>query len=71
MPAPIATSSPQAKMLARIQKGLVKMGSKAPHKLMPFLRHVRALLGKDSTAEQIDAVVAMLEKAGTVRVAGD
>lgn len=64
-------SSPEAKTLTRIQKGLVKMGSKAPTKLKPFLRRVGALLGKGSTAEQIDAMVAKLEKAGAVRVAGD
>lgn len=69
--APAAAPSPEAKTLARIQKGLVKMGNKAPHKLKPFLRHVGALLGKGSTAEQIDAVVAKLEGAGVVRVAGD
>lgn len=69
--APAAALNPEAKMLARIQKGLVKMGSNAPTKLKPFLRHIGALLGKDSTAEQIDAVVAKLEAANTVRVAGD
>jgi hypothetical protein len=70
-PAPAAVPGPDAKTLSRIQKGLIKMGDKAPHKLTPFLRHVGALLGKGSTAEQIDAVVAKLEKAGAVRVAGD
>lgn len=69
--APAAAPSPEAKTLARIRKSLVKMGNKAPHKLKPFLRHVGALLGKGSTAEQIDAVVAKLEAAGVVRVAGD
>lgn len=69
--APAAASSLDAKTLARIQKGLTKMGNKAPHKLMSFLRHVAALLGKGSTAEQIDAVVAKLEAAGVVRVTGD
>ncbi len=64
-------TSPDPKTLARIQKGLTKMGNNAPHKLMPFLRHVGALLGKGSSAEQIDAVVAKLEAAGVVRVAGD
>jgi hypothetical protein len=59
--APAAASSLDAKTLARIQKGLTRMGNKAPHKLTPFLRHVGALLGKGSTAEQIDAVVAKLE----------
>lgn len=70
-PALSAVPSPEAKTLARIQKGLAKMGNKAPHKLKPFLRHVGALLGKDSTAAQIDAVVAKLEATGAVRVAGD
>jgi hypothetical protein len=69
--APAAAPSPDAKTLARIQKGLIKMGNKAPHKLKPFLRLVGALLGKGSTAGQIDAVVAKLEGAGVVRVAGD
>lgn len=66
-----AAHSPDARALTRIQNGLVKMGNKAPHKLIPFLRHVGALLGKGSTAKQIDAMVAKLEKAGTLRVAGD
>lgn len=67
--APQAT--PEAKTLARIQQGLIKMGSKAPHKVKPFLRHVGALLGKDSTAEQIDGMVAKLEAAGAVWFIGD
>jgi Rieske Fe-S protein len=70
-PVPAAVPCPEGKTFTRIQKGLLKMGDKAPHKLKPFLRHVGALLGKGSTAEQIDAVVAKLEKAGSVRVAGD
>jgi hypothetical protein len=57
--------------LARIQNGLIKMGSKAPQKVKPFLRHVGALLGKDCTAEQIDAMVAKLEAAGAVWFIGD
>ncbi|MDO8772268.1 MAG: PIN domain-containing protein [Burkholderiaceae bacterium] len=67
--APQAT--PEAKTLARIQKGLIKMGSKAPQKVKPFLRHVGALLGQGSTAEQIDAMVAKLEAAGSVWFIGD
>lgn len=70
-PTPAPAVSAAAKTLARIQKGLVKMGSAAPQKVKPFLRHVGALLGQGSTAEQIDAVVAGLEAAGTVRVIGD
>ena len=38
---------------------------------MPFLRHLGAQLGKGSTAKQIDAMVARLEKSGTVWVEGD
>ncbi len=66
-----AASNLEAKTLARIRKGFTKMGNKAPHKLKPFLRHVGALLGEGSTAEQIDAVVAKLQAAGVVRVVGD
>jgi hypothetical protein len=68
-PAPQVT--PEAKLLARIQQGFIKMGSKAPQKVKPFLRHVGALLGKGSTAEQIDAMVAKLEAAGSVWFIGD
>jgi hypothetical protein len=63
--------TPEAKLLARIQQGFIKMGSKAPQKVRPFLRHVGALLGKGSTAEQIDAIVAKLEAAGSVWFIGD
>jgi len=45
--------------------------SKAPRRLKPFQRHIGAQLGKGSTAEQIDAVVAKLEAVGVVRVVGD
>lgn len=69
--APAESSSLDAKTLDRIRNGLTKMGNKAPNRLKPFLRHVGALLGKGSTAEQIDAVVAKLEAAGVVRVTGD
>lgn len=70
-PASAPQETPEAKTLARIQKGFIKMGSKAPQKLKPFLRHVGAQLGKDSTAEQIDAMVAKLEAAGSVWFIGD
>ena len=67
----VAAPSLEAKTFTRIQKGLIKMGNKAPHKLNPFLRHIGAQLGMGSTEEQIDAMVAKLEAAGAVRVAGD
>jgi len=68
---PAPQVAPEAKVLARIQKGFIKMGSKAPQKVKPFLRHVGALLGKGSTAEQIDAIVAKLAAAGSVWFIGD
>ncbi len=64
-------ASPEAKALARIQKGLLNMGSQAPHKVKPFLRHVGALLGEGSTAEQIDAMVDKLVATGAVGFIGD
>jgi hypothetical protein len=70
-PAPATQVATDAKILTRIQKGFIKMGSKAPQKVKPFLRHVGALLGKDSTAEQIDAMVAKMEAAGSVWFIGD
>lgn len=68
---PKAAASSDAKKLIRIKNGLVKMGNKAPHKLKSFQRHVGALLGKDATAEEIDAMVKKLEKSNAVRIAGD
>ena len=50
---------------------VLKMGPERPTKTKSFLRHIGAMLGQGSTAEQIDAVVAELEQAGVVRVEGD
>jgi hypothetical protein len=55
----------------RVGKALAKMGAERPTKLKSFLRHVKAMLGQDSTAEQIDAVVHKLEQAKVVRIAGE
>jgi hypothetical protein len=63
--------APDTKEFSRIKAGLIKMGNKAPHKLTSFLRHIGAQLGKNSTAEQIDAVVEKLERAKVVHIAGD
>jgi PIN domain len=68
---PKASAPLEPKEFTRIKNGLAKMGDKAPHKLNSFLRHLKSLLGKDSTAEQIEAVVQKLEQANVVRVAGD
>jgi PIN domain len=72
IPTQLQSSVPaERKELLRIQKGLANMGDKAPHKFKSFQRHIGALLGKDSTTTQIDAVIHALEEAGTVHIAGD
>ena len=70
-PTSVPQATPETKTLARIQQGLIRMGSKAPQKVKPFRRHVGALLGKGSTAEQIAAIVAKLEATGAVWFIGD
>ena len=50
---------------------LAELRQRPRTKLQAFLRHIGALLGKGSTAEQIDGAVQKLEKSGLVRVAGD
>lgn len=47
------------------------MGANAPSKLKSLLRHVRAQLGKDSTAEDIDSVLQKLENADVVKISGE
>jgi len=63
--------SPESKGFTRVRKALARMGAERPAKLMSFLRAVKAMLGKDSTAEEVDAVVHKLEQAKLVRVTGD
>lgn len=47
------------------------MGDKRPRKLASFLRHVQAILGKDSSAETVETVVRDLERSKMVHIAGD
>ena len=61
----------EGKAFARVKKAVLKMGPERPTKSKSFRRHIGAMLGQGSTAEQIDAVVAELEQAGVVRVEGD
>ena len=61
----------EAKAFARIKKAVAKLGVERPTKSKSFLRHIGATVGQGSKAEQIDAVVAKLEKEGVVRIAGD
>lgn len=61
----------ESKEFLRIKKGLAKMGDKAPTKRKSFLSHVKALLGKDATTEQLDELVQKLLQAGVVQITGD
>ena len=67
----ISALTAEAKAFARIRKAVSKMGAERPVKIKSFLRHIGALMGQGSTAEQIDAVVAKLEQAEVVRISGD
>ncbi len=68
---PKAAPASESKEFTRIKKALGKMGAERPTKRKSFLRHVQAMLGKDSTAEQVDALVHQLEQAKVVRIAGE
>jgi PIN domain len=61
----------ESKEFLRIKKGLTKMGDKAPTKRKSFLSHVKALLGKDATSEQLDELVQKLQEAGVVQITGE
>ena len=61
----------QAKAFARIKKAVSKMGAERPTKTKSFLRHSGAMVGQASKAEQIDVVVAKLEKDGAIGITGD
>lgn len=61
----------ESKEFLHIKKGLTKMGDKAPTKRKSFLSHVKALLGKDATTEQLDELVQKLLQAGVVQIAGE
>lgn len=62
---------PESKEFLRIKKGLAKMGDKAPTKRKSFLSHVKALLGKDATTEQLDELVQKLLQTGVVQITGE
>jgi len=68
---PAAAAGSESKAYLRVKKALAKMGKEFPHKLKSFQRHVQAMLGKDSTAAQMEEVVRHLERAGIVTIAGD
>lgn len=71
-PAPPAqpTATPEAKLLARITKGLAKMGDKAPTKFKSFLNALKPMLDKNSTAADIEAMAQTLQTKGVVQVQG-
>lgn len=72
--APTPTSkpatTPESKLLARITKGLTKMGDKAPTKLKSFKNALKPMLDKNSTAADIDAMAQALQDTGVVQVQG-
>ncbi|MDH4450801.1 MAG: PIN domain-containing protein [Rhodoferax sp.] len=63
-----ASSTPEAKLLARIAKGLAKMGDKAPTKFKSFLNALKPMLDKNSTAADIEAMAQTLQTKGVVQV---
>lgn len=69
-PAPKPTATPEAKLLARITKGLAKMGDKAPTKLKSFLSTLKSMQGKDSTAADAEAMAQILQDRGVVQLQG-
>jgi chemotaxis protein histidine kinase CheA len=68
---PKAPPASASKEFNRLKTGLTKMGDKRPRKLASFLRHVQAILGKDSPAVAVEAAVQELERANVVHIAGD
>lgn len=68
---PKAPTASESKEFNRLKTGLTKMGDKRPRKLASFLRHVQAILGKDSSAAAVEAAVRELERANVVHIAGD
>jgi len=65
-----STTVPDAKLLARITKGLTKMGDKAPTKLKSFLNALKPMLDKNSSAADAEAIVQTLQNRGVVQVQG-
>lgn len=65
-----ASTTPEAKLLARITQGLAKMGDKAPTKFKSFLNALKPMLDKNSTAADIEAMAQTLQTKGVVQVQG-
>ncbi len=68
---PAAAAVSESKAYLRVKNALAKMGKEFPHKLKSFQRHVQAMLGKESTAAQMEEVVRRMEHAGILTIAGD
>ena len=71
VPAALPTATPESKLLARITKGLAKMGDKAPTKLKSFLNALKPMLDKGSTAADIEAMAQTLQSKGVVQLQGE
>lgn len=66
----VAASS-ESKEIARVKKGLSKMGDKRPEKLKSFLRHLESMLGNSTTQAAVQAVVKKLELANILQISGE
>ena len=70
MHAAVPTATPESKLLARITKGLARMGDKAPTKFKSFLSALKSMRGKGSTTEDAEAIAQALQDKGVVQVHG-
>jgi hypothetical protein len=61
----------QAKLIDRLAKGLLKMGSKAPSRAKAYRQHLKSMLGKDAKDDAVEAAAAALEKRGIAKVDGN
>lgn len=61
----------QDKLIDRLAKGLLKMGSKAPSRAKAYRQHLKSMLGKDAKDAAVEAAAAALEKRGVAKVDGN
>ena len=68
---PASAAGSESKAYLRVKKALAKTGKEFPHRIKACHRQVQAMLGKGSTAVEMEAVVQRLERANVVTIAGD
>lgn len=67
----VSGTTAQDKLIDRLAKGLLKMGSKAPSRAKAYRQHLKSMLGKDAQDDSVEAAVAALEKRGVAKVDGN